>query len=325
MIRWPSLLVALVMAGGAAALDLPANARLTAERVTAPDRYDAPVAPFDGTTIPVQTVEGRVIRQTWHIPGVNLTVLQVLAPLRAQLEADGFTPVLDCVADGCGGFDFRFGTEVLPAPAMFVNLRNFRFLTLRKGPADSPDAIVTLLISAGANAARVQIIEARNQAGAGILQPAGSGGLAPETQTADALLPTRPEARPDSAPGRDLAIGLSTRGFHVLDGLDFETGATALGPGPFPVLAELAAFLTATPDLRVALVGHTDTAGGLDDNIAISRARARSVRQRLVDAYGIDPARLDAEGMGYLAPRASNQTSAGREANRRVEAVVLAQ
>ena len=43
----------------------------------------------------------------------------------------------------------------------------------------------------------------------------------------------------------------------------------------------------------------------------------------IAEAYGIDPARVQAEGMGYLAPIASNLSPAGREANRRVEAILL--
>ncbi len=105
--------------------------------------------------------------------------------------------------------------------------------------------------------------------------------------------------------------------------LDFATGSTNLGPGPFQSLNQLAEFLETQPTIRVALVGHTDTVGGLDPNIAISRSRARSVRQRLIDEFDIPPGRLDAEGMGYLSPVASNLSAAGRDQNRRVEVVLL--
>jgi OOP family OmpA-OmpF porin len=64
--------------------------------------------------------------------------------------------------------------------------------------------------------------------------------------------------------------------------------------------------------------------GTLENNIALSRARAEAVRQHLVEALGVDPAQVSATGIGYLAPRATNATAAGREANRRVEAVLLA-
>jgi OOP family OmpA-OmpF porin len=314
MIGRTTLFAALVVASSAVALDLPASARMTAERVTERDRYNAPVAPFDGATIPVQSLDGQIVRRTWRLSGVNFTPLQILEPLHAQYEAEGYETILDCMADRCGGFDFRFGIEVLPAPAIFVNLQNFQFLTLRKGSAAAPEAIVSLLASSAPNVAHLQIIEARAREGAGLLDVAT---IEPE----DPVVLERDHA--PSEPVNTLQDDLETHGFHVLDGLEFETGATALGPGPFTVLADLATYLTENPGVRIALVGHTDVVGGLDQNLLISKDRARSVRQRLIDAYGIAPRRLDAEGIAYLAPRASNRTANGRQFNRRVEAVIV--
>ena len=70
------------------------------------------------------------------------------------------------------------------------------------------------------------------------------------------------------------------------------------------------------------LVGHTDMTGALDANIALSRRRAEAVRERLLRDHGLNRDRIDAQGAGWLAPRASNATKAGRAANRRVEVVV---
>ena len=70
-------------------------------------------------------------------------------------------------------------------------------------------------------------------------------------------------------------------------------------------------------------MGHSDAVGSLEANIALSRARARSVAGRLVDTHGVARGQLRAEGAGYLAPRASNATEDGRALNRRVEVVVL--
>jgi OOP family OmpA-OmpF porin len=88
-------------------------------------------------------------------------------------------------------------------------------------------------------------------------------------------------------------------------------------------LKELAAFFAKRNDIRLVLVGHTDSVGALDFNIALSKRRAASVRMRLLDVYGLDASRIEAEGNGYLAPIKSNLDSAGRSANRRVEVVVL--
>lgn len=238
-------------------------------------------------------------RQVWEIPGSALTPAQIIAPVRDALLRDGYESVLDCAALACGGFDFRFNTDVLPAPNMFVNLRRFQFVTLLKGPKEAPEAIVTLLVSALRDTTYLQITDVRS-----VGQPVNAEPVVTPLATGD---PT----------------GLLQQGFMVLDGLEFESGATRLGEGPFSVLERLAGVLDANPELRIALVGHTDSVGSLDSNIGISRARAQAVRQRLIEAHGIDGARMEAEGMGYLAPRDSNLTEAGRDRNRRVEAIVL--
>ncbi|MEP4553568.1 OmpA family protein, partial [Tateyamaria sp.] len=90
-----------------------------------------------------------------------------------------------------------------------------------------------------------------------------------------------------------------------------------------PELATLAELLQARRGLRIAVVGHTDTEGGLQANINISRARAQAVRSALINTFNAPAAQIDAEGMGYLAPIASNLTPDGRDANRRVEVIVL--
>jgi OOP family OmpA-OmpF porin len=72
----------------------------------------------------------------------------------------------------------------------------------------------------------------------------------------------------------------------------------------------------------VVLVGHTDASGGLAGNTALSRARAASVRDRLMAEYAVPAAQITAEGVGYLAPRATNKTEDGRARNRRVEAIL---
>lgn len=298
----------LVCAGAAGAVDLslPPSARQTVERNTGPDSYAAPVGVFAADTVETIPIEGSVYRAVWRLDAPGVTPLQVVRPLRTQLEAAGYTIVLDCNAPACGGFDFRFATEVLPAPNMYVNIRNYQFVTAVLGPVDAPEHVVTILASTAATSAYVQIIQAQS-----LGQDAMPPNAAVELQGSE---PEQTDA---------FAATLMNIGHVVLSSLDFETGTAGLGTATFPALESLAAFLAREPDLRVVLVGHTDTVGGLDDNIALSRNRAASVRQRLIDAYGVDANRLDAQGMGYLSPIASNLTAQGREANRRVEAVLL--
>ena len=308
MIRAAALAL-VCLAGPALALefDLPANARLTVERNTGPDTYAAPVSVFENGKVATQVVEGDVNRAAWRIDSPGLTAFQVMRPLRAQLIEAGFEVVLDCAAELCGGFDFRFATETLPGPNMYVNIRAFHVVTATRGSAGDGLEVVTLLTSASATSAYVQIIHA---------------GALPDGGTSVRTTAAPPVAETPAAPG-DLAGQLLQQGHAVLPDLDFDTGSTDLGAGPFASLDQLAAFLAAQPAQRIALVGHTDSVGALDPNIAISRARARSVRQRLIDTHGVDPGRMDAEGMGYLAPVASNLSPEGRDMNRRVEVVLL--
>ncbi|MDT0687886.1 OmpA family protein [Autumnicola psychrophila] len=64
--------------------------------------------------------------------------------------------------------------------------------------------------------------------------------------------------------------------------------------------------------------GHTDSTGADDYNLQLSRERAESVREALVER-GISSSRLTSEGYGESQPIATNSTSAGRQENRRVE------
>ena len=72
----------------------------------------------------------------------------------------------------------------------------------------------------------------------------------------------------------------------------------------------------------VRLIGHTDSDGSDAHNLALSRRRAESVRDWLVERESIDTARLATEGLGETAPRAANDTAANKQLNRRVEVIV---
>jgi OOP family OmpA-OmpF porin len=319
----PFLAILLSSAGVASSLelDLPSNARNTAQIDTQLDSYVVPIGPFRDGAMQTRTIEGRVGRSAWRINSPGVTPLQILGPLRTQLNADGYNTVLDCDQTTCGGFDFRFGTEVLSAPDMFVNIRSFRFLTVLKGDADAPTDGVSLLVSTSDTEAFVQIIQAGQSEG-DKLQVATQA-AEPAVQVAKPVATTNTVVSASTSPAISLEATLLSKGAVVLDGLDFATGTSDLGEGPFAILQELSAFFKTRDDIQLLLVGHTDSVGSLDFNIQLSKQRAASVRKRLLDAYGLDAERVFAEGNGYLSPIMSNLSRAGRTANRRVEAVVL--
>ena len=80
---------------------------------------------------------------------------------------------------------------------------------------------------------------------------------------------------------------------------------------------ELFQFLDENKDVRIKLIGHTDSVGKDEDNQVLSEGRAASVRQAMIDR-GIDGDRIESEGRGESEPIDTNDTEEGRQRNRRV-------
>jgi OOP family OmpA-OmpF porin len=304
MIRAALTLIALLAAPSGHALEvtLPRSAQATVDPFTIYSSYALPMGEFRDGQVPVLTLKGNLRRAAWRINRSGTTPLALAEPVLKQLEDQGYDIVFECGDAACGGFDFRFAIDVLPAPGMFVNLRSFRFASAIRGPLEAPHSAVAVLASSNGSRGHLQIYEIAQSD-------------APPTVFATVTPPGADEDLP--------AADLLSAGHLALQDLTFNTGTSDLGPGPFLALQTLADLLRNRPDLRIALVGHTDSVGALEGNIALSKRRAEAVQKRLIDSYGIAADRLEANGVGYLAPLATNSTAAGRTANRRVEAVLL--
>jgi outer membrane protein OmpA-like peptidoglycan-associated protein len=121
---------------------------------------------------------------------------------------------------------------------------------------------------------------------------------------------------------RDLQAKQTDRGLVLtLGDVLFDSGQATLKPGAASTIDRLAAFLTQSPERSVAIEGHTDSMGSDSYNLSLSENRANSVKAALV-AKGIQAQRIVAVGKGEGVPVASNDNSAGRQQNRRVEIIV---
>ncbi|MDO8881387.1 MAG: OmpA family protein [Pseudotabrizicola sp.] len=276
--------------------------------------YALPIAAYSNGVLPTRIVEGALQQTAWRIDAPGVSTLELLMPLRAQLRQAGFQTVFECEAVACGGFDFRYGTMILPEPDMHVDLGDYRFFSAERGTE-----VVSLIVSRTAASGFVQMIHVGGQVNAAPLLTASSK-AASGGQMVALTAPARPQT--DAATSDTLGDRLLTGGAVALEDLVFASGSSALTEGPFASLAGLAGWLRDNPGLTVALVGHTDASGGLEGNIALSRKRAEAVRQHLIRAEGVAATQIEAQGVGYLSPRASNLTDEGRERNRRVEVMV---
>lgn len=107
-----------------------------------------------------------------------------------------------------------------------------------------------------------------------------------------------------------------------LPAVTFLDNSTTLTPAGRAALGEAARILTANPQVKVRIEGHTDSNGTAADNLALSRARAKAVLDYLVK-QGVAADRLTAQGYGESRPARPNTSEANQAVNRRVEFIVL--
>jgi OmpA-OmpF porin, OOP family len=120
---------------------------------------------------------------------------------------------------------------------------------------------------------------------------------------------------------KEMAADINKQGHVSIYGIYFDTDKSVIKPESKQSIAEIAKLLNEQPSLRLHVVGHTDNAGVLGHNMTLSKQRAEAVVNALVSEHKIAASRLIANGVGPLAPVASNAAEDGKAKNRRVELV----
>jgi OOP family OmpA-OmpF porin len=103
----------------------------------------------------------------------------------------------------------------------------------------------------------------------------------------------------------------------------FNVNAATIRPESAGQLKEIAEVLKQNPDVRIKIIGHTDSDGNDALNLQLSKKRAEAVKASLTDEYGIEESRIETDGNGEKKPVADNNTKEGKAANRRVEFIKL--
>lgn len=320
--RVASCLAALLSAASAQAapqlkLQFPGPSETTLQRTEALASFRLAVGPYESGKIATELTEGNLDQTAWRIAVPGSSTLEMIQALRAQIAAAGFKVIFECETEACGGYDFRYSTEVVAEPDMHVDLGDFRYLAAARIGPDGKEYL-GLMVSKSPENGFVQL----TRIGGAVAEQ-----LAASTKSTDlpkpvtfALQPTFPAPTPEASTdlGKTLDLGQSL----VLEDLVFGSGSSALADGTYASLTALAGWLQVNPTKTVTLVGHTDASGGLSSNIALSKKRADSVRQTLIAQYGVTAGQVSANGVGPLAPRSSNLTPEGQQQNRRVEVVL---
>lgn len=104
--------------------------------------------------------------------------------------------------------------------------------------------------------------------------------------------------------------------------ITFKTDSADINSSFYPVLNSVAKVLNKYNNSTVMVSGHTDSTGGADYNLNLSRERAQSVASYL-QGQGVKSSRFEVMGLGSSNPIASNETANGRAQNRRVEIKII--
>lgn len=111
-----------------------------------------------------------------------------------------------------------------------------------------------------------------------------------------------------------------------LDSLSlFDAGSAILKPGSTKVLINALVDIKAQPGWLIVIAGHTDASGVMEQNLALSHARASAVRDWMQQMGDIADSCFAVQGLAANQPIASNATEAGRTANRRVDIQLVPQ
>ena len=262
----------------------------------------------------VQQVEGRIASRVYWGPK-GRSALEVFRNYQAALRGAGFDIVYQCEEAQCKRQDVQSrmvrwvegthwdgkGASDSYLLRMFEYKPGFHYLHARKqGDAGKVDVQVALNTGeaddknlAGRVQQFVQVIEADDVAQGNV--------------TVDA---------------KAIGSALRREGKIALYGIEFDTGLAQIRPGSDATLAHMALALASDPGLNVFIVGHTDNAGNVEANLALSRKRAQAVVEALVGRHKVAATRLQAQGVANFAPLGSNASEEGRARNRRVEMVL---
>jgi len=119
--------------------------------------------------------------------------------------------------------------------------------------------------------------------------------------------------------GKDDRNKLMTEGKLVVYGINFDIASDKIKPESYPVIKQIADVLKANTNIKIQIVGHTDSDGQADKNLILSQKRALSVKNFLIQNFSIDSSRISTDGKGATVPLAPNDNPENKAKNRRVE------
>ena len=280
-------------------LTIPYKADLSYEKLSKNDIFYVVTGKNDLLPEKDKPHSSMMLQQVWKIKNFSRTTDEIQKEIKNSLALKEYKIIFECDFKSCGGFKFRFNSNILNMPEMFVNLGNYKFLTAKAINYEKSN-FISYIISVGKNTGYIQI----NQFGDEIEKNV-------KKEQSKTFL-------------KSLSANFNdNRGSIILEGLKFKPGSADILESDLRILSDLANFLILNKKEKIILVGHTDASGPIKGNIKLSKDRAESVQKLFVKKFNVSPNQITINGVGFLSPIASNNTEAGREQNRRVEVIIV--
>lgn len=251
-------------------------------------------------------IEGKPVNNVYLVP-VGPSSAEVYRNYKGELEAAGFTFLYEAKGAEFGGDQGRIFENRGPGGQLFgYSVEGSRYASASKEEG-ARKTYVSLYVIEFAGGFHPTITPAPKQV----------------LVRLDVIIEGGIEERMEVVSASEIEKGIAENGRVTLYGILFDFNKSVLKDESRPALDEIAKFLEADPERKLHVVGHTDAVGTFDFNLKLSKARANAVVAALTKSYGIAAARLKANGVGMLAPIATNATDEGRAKNRRVELVPM--
>lgn len=263
-----------------------------------------PVTKYKEPAEKVEEIEGAITRVTYEAPKERST-LEVMRNYELALKEKGFKTLWQCKNAECSGEGAQngrnFNHAVVPYTLEFAeNYEDQRYLAAKLENDKGPVYISLYMVK----------------------NTSSGGRMAGHVYIQLDVITTRPmDVGLQVVPAEQIQRSIEQEGHVAIYGILFDTDSAVLREDSRPALDEIGKLLKATPGFNLYVVGHTDDQGTLEYNLDLSKRRAEAVVRDLVTKYGIAAGRLEAHGLAFLAPKASNATPEGRQKNRRVELV----
>lgn len=277
------------------------------------DQLNLPVGPYAGDDTKTVSPEGKVTRILYAAPRGKSSI-EVQRNYQLALQNAGFQILYECSKDCEKLARIFYGYEqqlknrgdLSRFAISYDRSKNQRYLLAEfHGPKGSLFASVFTVLSTGNYYSNKDKKEIENR-------PVTLLQIVEEQQMEKGKVQVNADA---------MAADLNKTGRVLLYGIYFDTDKASIKTSSVPTLIEIGTLLNKNSGLNLIVVGHTDATGGLQHNMDLSRRRAEAVVKYLVSDLGISSNRLEAHGVGYLAPVATNETENGRSLNRRVELI----